>query len=403
MHITRLEARQIFDSRGIPTVEVDLYTQNGLFRASAPAGASTGVHEAVELRDGDNNAYMGKGVLKAVANVNNIIAPKLIKSGLDVTKQLEIDNFLITLDGTPGKCKLGANAVVAVSMAVTMAGASASGPPYILPTPAFNVINGGRHAGNSLAAQEFMIMPVGATSFAEAMKMGTETYQHLMKVVKNIYGLMVPANVGDEGGFAPDLQTAEEALGLLVLAIKNAGYTEKVKIAVDFAASEFFDDGKYNLDFKSPNPNPKNMLDTTQMIQRYLSFLKKYPVVSLEDPFAEDDWDAWSDLTRCARTQVVADDLTVTSPRRIDMAVKKKAANALLLKANQIGTVSETIVAAKVARADGWALMVSHRSGGTETTFIADLAVGLGAGQIKAGAPARMECVSKYNALIRIE
>ncbi|KAF9486529.1 phosphopyruvate hydratase [Pholiota conissans] len=424
MHIIRLQARQIYDSRGNPTVEVDLYTPNviakitslGRFRASAPSGASTGSHEAVELRDGDKNEYLGKGVHKAVSNINDIIERELIKSGLDVTQQLEIDDFLINLDGTPSKSKLGANALVAVSMAVAIAGASELGiplyqhiaslaevkPPYVLPTPSFNVINGGKHAGNRLAVQEFMIMPVGATSFAEAMKMGTETYHHLKKVINKKYGLDA-TNVGDEGGFAPNIETAEEALVLIVTAINNAGYEGKIKIGIDSAASEFYEDGKYNLDFKSSTPNPKNILTGMQLSDLYLGLLKKYPIISVEDPFAEDDWESWTHFTSRAGTQVVADDLTVTNPKRIKTAIEKKSANALLVKVNQIGTVSETIAATKLAQSNDWGVMVSHRSGETENTFIADLTVGLGVGEIKSGAPARGERISKYNMLLRIE
>ncbi|KAF8963879.1 enolase [Flammula alnicola] len=416
MSITKVHARQIFDSRGNPTVEVDLYTEKGRFRVSVPSGASTGIHEAVELRDGDENAYLGKGVLKAVSGVNDVIARELVKSGLKVTQQKEIDDFLIKLDGTPNKSKLGANAIVGVSMAVAIAGAAETGvplyqhiadlagvkPPFVLPCPAFNVLNGGRHAGNRLAFQEFMILPVGASSFTEAMKMGTETYHALKAVIKKKYGLDA-TNVGDEGGFAPNISTAEEALDLLVLAINQAGYEGKIKIALDAAASEFFKDGKYDLDFKNPKPDPKKLLSGAQLAALYLDLLKKYPFITLEDPFDQDDWEAWTHLTKNSSTQILADDLTVTNSARIKTAISKKAANALLLKTNQIGTISESIAAAKLAQSDGWGVMISHRSGETENTFIADLAVGLGVGQLKAGAPARSERVAKYNALLRIE
>ncbi|PPQ86959.1 hypothetical protein CVT25_009781 [Psilocybe cyanescens] len=414
--LSAVHARQIFDSRGNPTIEVDLYTQKGRFRASVPSGASTGIHEAVELRDGDKSAYGGKGVLKAVSNINDIIERELIKSGFKVTQQKEIDDLLRQLDGTTNKGRLGANAIVGVSMAVAMAGAAETGVPlyqhladlagvkgqFILPCPCLNVINGGRHAGNKLAFQEFMIMPVGAKSFSESMKMASETYQSLKKVIQKKYGLDA-TNVGDEGGFAPNVSSAEEALDLLVDAIKNAGYEGKVKIGIDCAASEFFKDGKYDLDFKNVNSDKSKLLTGVQLSQLYMSYLKKYPLISIEDPFDQDDWDAWSHFTKNASTQVVADDLTVTNPKRIRTCIDKKSANALLLKVNQIGTISESIEASKLAQSDGWGVMISHRSGETESTFIADLAVGLGVGELKTGAPARSERVAKYNQLLRIE
>ncbi|KAF9011174.1 enolase [Cyathus striatus] len=416
MSISKIFARQIFDSRGNPTVEVDLWTHKGRHRASVPSGASTGAHEAVELRDEDKNAYMGKGVSKAVHNINDIISRELIKSGLKVTQQKEIDEFLIKLDGTPNKAKLGANAIVGVSMAVAIAGAAEQGlplyqhiaslanvpPPYILPCPSLNVINGGRHAGNKLPIQELMIVPTGASSFQEAMKFATETYQTLKKVIKEKYGLDA-TNVGDEGGFAPSISTGEEALDLLQDAIKRAGYTDKVKIAFDAASSEFFQDGKYNLDFKSTKPDPKKLLTGKQLADLYLSYVKKYPIVMIEDPFDQDDWEAWESFTKKSTFEVTGDDLLVTNPKRIKTAVDKKACNALLLKVNQIGTITESIQAAQMAKSAGWGVMVSHRFGETENTFISDLVVGLGVGQIKTGAPARSERVAKYNNLLRIE
>jgi len=414
--ITAIKARQIFDSRGNPTVEVDLTTELGKFRASVPSGASTGVHEAVELRDNDKSNYVGKGVSKAVANVNDIIAPELIKAGLNVKQQKEIDEFLIKLDGTPNKGKLGANAILGVSIAVSMAAAAEKNvplyqhladlagvsPPYIMPVPCFNVINGGSHAGNKLAFQEFMICPTGATSFKEAMKIGTETYHTLKKVITTKYGIDA-ANVGDEGGFAPNVSGAEEALELLVEAIKKAGYEGKVKIALDSASSEFYKDGKYDLDFKNPNSNEKDWISGEQLAKHFISDIKKYPIVSAEDPFDQDDFDSFALLTKEAGIQIVGDDLTVTNPLRIKTAIEKKACNGLLLKVNQIGTVTESIQAAQLAQSDGWGVMVSHRSGETENTFIADLVVALGVGQIKTGAPARSERVAKYNQLLRIE
>ncbi|KAG8962214.1 hypothetical protein FRC03_004478 [Tulasnella sp. 419] len=418
MSITKIHARQIFDSRGNPTVEVDLYTSKGRYRAAVPSGASTGVHEAVELRDGDKSNYVGKGVSKAVANVNDIIAPKLIESGLNVTQQKEIDDLLIKLDGTPNKGNLGANAILGVSIAVAEAGAGEKGiplyqhladlagvkPPYVLPTPAFNVINGGSHAGNKLAFQEFMLLPTGASSFTEALKIGTETYHTLKKVIQAKYGIDA-TNVGDEGGFAPNVSGAEESLELLVEAIKKAGYTDKIQIALDVASSEFYkaDEQKYDLDFKNPNSDPSKWITGVELADIYLGYIKKYPIVSIEDPFDQDDWEAWTHFTEKSGIQIVGDDLTVTNPLRIKTAIEKKACNGLLLKVNQIGTISESIQAAQLSQSDGWGVMVSHRSGETENTVIADLVVALGTGQIKTGAPARSERVAKYNALLRIE
>jgi len=416
MSISKVHARQIFDSRGNPTVEVDVYTAKGLFRAAVPSGASTGVHEAVELRDGDKTKYVGKGVSKAVANVIDIIGPKLIESEIDVTKQKDIDDFLIKLDGTPNKGNLGANAILGVSIAVAKAGAAEKGvplyqhladlagvkPPYVLPVPAFNVINGGSHAGNKLAFQEFMLLPTGAESFTEAMKIGTETYHTLKKVISAKYGIDA-VNVGDEGGFAPNVSGAEESLELLTAAIKKAGYEGKIKIALDVASSEFYKDGKYDLDFKNPNSDPTKWLTGTELADHYLELVKNYPIVSIEDPFDQDDWAAWTHFTESSGIQIVGDDLTVTNPLRIKTAIEKKACNGLLLKVNQIGTISESIQAAQLSQTDGWGVMVSHRSGETEDTTIADLVVALGTGQIKTGAPARSERVAKYNALLRIE
>ncbi|KAG8942602.1 hypothetical protein FRC04_003589 [Tulasnella sp. 424] len=420
MSITKIHARQIFDSRGNPTVEVDLWTQKGRFRAAVPSGASTGIHEAVELRDGDKANYVGKGVLNAVKNVNETIAPALIDSGLLVTSQKDVDDFLIKLDGTPNKGKLGANAILGVSMAVAEAGAGEKDiplyqhlaalagvkPPYVLPTPCFNVINGGSHAGNKLPFQEFMICPTGAATFTEAMKIGTETYHALKAVIKKKYGIDA-TNVGDEGGFAPNVSGAEESLELLVEAIKKAGYEGKVKIALDVASSEFYekaDDGKnYDLNFKYADKEGSHKITGKELADLYRGYVEKYPIISIEDPFDQDDWDEWTGLVADTPIQVVGDDLTVTNPLRIKTAIDKKACNGLLLKVNQIGTVSESIQAAQLCQSDGWGVMVSHRSGETENTFIADLVVALGVGQIKTGAPARSERVAKYNQLLRIE
>ncbi|TPX35073.1 phosphopyruvate hydratase [Synchytrium microbalum] len=416
MAIQKVHARQIFDSRGNPTIEVDVTTDKGKFTAAVPSGASTGIHEALELRDNDKTAYVGKGVLKAVSNVNNIIAPALIKSNIDVTAQEAIDEFLIALDGTKAKSKLGANAILGVSLAVARAGAAQKGvplyvhlaqlsgesTPYVLPVPAFNVINGGSHAGNKLAMQEFMILPTGASSFTEAMKIGTEVYHTLKNVIKKKYG-QDATNVGDEGGFAPNIQDNREGLDLLVAAIAQAGYTDKVKIGMDVAASEFFKDGKYDLDFKNSASDPSKFLSGVELGDLYRSFIKDYPIVSIEDPFDQDDFESYASLHKSETIQIVGDDLTVTNPERIQMAIEHKACNGLLLKVNQIGTVTESIRAAKLANSDGWGVMVSHRSGETEDTFIADLVVGLGSGQIKTGAPCRSERLAKYNRLLVIE
>ncbi|KAG8828894.1 hypothetical protein FRC18_009725 [Serendipita sp. 400] len=384
---------------------------------AVPSGASTGVHEAVELRDGDKGAYLGKGVSKAVFNVNDIIAPALIDSKLSVTQQKEIDALLLELDGSTNKGKLGANAILGVSIAVAEAGAAESGLPlyaYLgklaghqgdkmtLPCPAFNVINGGSHAGNGLAFQEFMILPTGASSFTEAMKMGTETYHMLKKVIQAKYGLDA-TNVGDEGGFAPNVSGAEESLKLLSEAIQKAGYEGKIKIGLDVASSEFYKDGKYDLDFKNANSDPTKWITGEELGKMYADMIARYPIVSIEDPFDQDDWEAWSSFTQNTKVQIVGDDLTVTNPVRITTAIEKKACNGLLLKVNQIGTISESIQAAQLAQSDGWGVMVSHRSGETENTVIADLVVALGVGQIKTGAPARSERVAKYNMLLRIE
>ncbi|SGY16549.1 BQ5605_C012g06904 [Microbotryum silenes-dioicae] len=427
MAITKIFGRQVWDSRGNPTVEVDVHTEKGLFRGTVPSGASTGIHEAVELRDGDKSKYGGKGVHKAVANVNDVIAPALIKENIDITDQKKIDEFLIQLDGTPNKGKLGANAILGVSIAVAKAAAAEKGvplyqhfaelagvkPPYILPVPAFNVINGGSHAGNALAFQEFMLLPVGAKDFNEAMQMGTETYHGtrngtnvLKAVIKKKYGqdgeLVSTVNVGDEGGFAPNVQGAEDSLELLKEAIEKAGYTGKVKIGLDVASSEFYKDGKYDLDFKNPNSDPSKWLTGVQLSEVYSKMVQDYDIISIEDPFDQDDWEAWSHLRANSPIQIVGDDLTVTNPIRIKTAIEKKACNGLLLKVNQIGTITESIAAAQLSQSDGWGVMVSHRSGETEDTTIADLVVGLGVGQIKTGAPCRSERVAKYNRLIQI-
>ncbi|KAL8451032.1 hypothetical protein Emag_002905 [Eimeria magna] len=412
-------------SRGNPTVEVDLKTEQGCFRAAVPSGASTGIYEALELRDGDKSRFNGKGVLKAVENVNKVLAPALV--GKDCTKQAELDKLMVEeLDGSKNewgwcKSKLGANAILAVSMALCRAGAAAKGIPlykyvaqlsgnpedkFVMPVPCFNVINGGKHAGNKLAMQEFMIAPTGASSIREAIRMGAEVYQALAKCVKAKYGLDA-TNVGDEGGFAPNITNPKEAMDLLVEAIKAAGHTGKVKIMTDIAASEFYSDKtkSYDLDFKTPD-NDKSMVKSGEQLKDvYKDWAKDYPIVSIEDPFDQDDFASYAALTAeiGSQVQIVGDDLLVTNPTRIKKALEHKACNALLLKVNQIGSVTEAIEACRLSQKNGWGVMVSHRSGETEDSFIADLVVGLRTGQIKTGAPCRSERLCKYNQLMRIE
>merc|ERR1712142_1268535 len=415
MVIKKVHSRQIFDSRGNPTVEVDLWTDKGMFRAAVPSGASTGIYEALEMRDGDKTKYHGKSVFNAVGHVNNDIAPALVGKNMDEKDQTAVDKFLLELDGTENKNKFGANAILGVSLAVCKAGAAAKGVPLyrhiadlagnaevILPVPAFNVINGGSHAGNKLAMQEFMILPTGAKNFTEAMKMGSEVYHHLKAVIKKKYG-QDACNVGDEGGFAPNILDNKEGLELLKTAIANAGYTKEIEIGMDVAASEFCKDKKYDLDFKNPNSNPNDYLTSDQLADVYKDFVKNYPVVSIEDPFDQDDWATYSKMTADMDIQIVGDDLLVTNPKRVQKGIDLKAANALLLKVNQIGSVTESIEACKMSQKAGWGVMVSHRSGETEDTFIADLVVALSTGQIKTGAPCRSERLAKYNQILRIE
>merc|ERR1712110_43494 len=394
MPVKKIFARQIYDSRGNPTVEVDLTTERGIFRAAVPSGASTGIYEALELRD-KADTWHGKGVMKAVHNVNNLIAPEIVAKCMDPIEQEKIDSLMLALDATENKAKLGANAILGVSMAVCKAGAAHKGVPLyrhiadlagvkdvMMPVPCLNVINGGSHAGNKLAMQEFMVLPLGATCFSEAMRMGSELYHHLKALIKKNYG---------------------EALELLVEAIKKAGYEGKIMIGMDIAASEFFKDGKYDLDFKNPETKEEDWITSDQLLEMYQGFIKDYPVVSIEDPFDQDDWEGYAKLTASTEIQIVGDDLLVTNPKRISTAIEKKACNGLLLKVNQIGSVTEAIKAHNMAKAQGWGTMVSHRSGETEDCFIADLVVGLGTGQIKTGAPCRSERLAKYNQLLRIE
>jgi enolase len=420
--ITGVKARQIYDSRGNPTVEVDVTTQQGQFKACVPSGASTGIYEALELRDKDEKHH-GKGVTKAVDNVNTIIGPKII--GMDPRQQTKIDKFMVEeLDGSKNewgwsKSKLGANAILGVSLAVARAGAAANNVPlyqhiaqlagnkeFILPVPAFNIINGGSHAGNALAMQEFMLLPTGAATFKEAMQIGSEVYHHLKKVVKKRYG-QDAVNVGDEGGFAPPIVDNNECWELIQEAVKIAGYTDKCQFGMDVAASEFWDaDAKvYDLKKWAKENDGKGKLDSSKLSDVYKGFLKNYPLVSIEDSHDQDDFKGWSDLCKEVgkECQIVGDDLLVTNVKRIERAIKDGMCNALLLKVNQIGSLTESIESVKMAKQAGWGVMTSHRSGETEDNFIADLAVGLATGQIKTGAPCRSERLAKYNQLLRIE
>lgn len=407
-----IEAREILDSRGNPTVEVDVYLEDGSFgRASVPSGASTGVHEAVELRDGDKSRYLGKGVLKAVSNVNNIIGPEL--EGMDALDQVAIDRAMIELDGTPNKGRLGANAILGVSMAVARAAADFLGVELykylgtyhacVLPVPMSNIINGGAHSDNKVDFQEFMIMPIGATSIREAVRMNAEVFHNLKAVLK---GRGYNTAVGDEGGFAPDLKSNEEALEVIIEAIEKAGYKAgrdaDFVIALDPAASELYDEktGLYTLKWSTGEKKTSK-----EMVDLWESWVNKYPIFSIEDGMAEDDWEGWKMLTDRIgdRTQLVGDDLFVTNTARLKEGISKGVANAILIKVNQIGTLTETFEAVDYARRHGYASIVSHRSGETEDNFIADLVVALETGEIKTGSMSRSDRLSKYNQLIRIE
>jgi len=409
--IKNIRGREILDSRGNPTVEVDVLLENGILgRAAVPSGASTGEHEALELRDGDRKRYSGKGVLKAVKNVNEIIAPKLI--GKNVTKQEEIDRLMIDLDGTENKERLGANAILGVSLAVVKAGAMALKMPlyqyikevyglrftvYSLPVPMMNVINGGKHADNNVDFQEFMIVPLGK-SFREALRIGAEVFHNLRKVLKE---KGYSTAVGDEGGFAPDLRSNEEAIQVILEGIKRTGYKagEDVALALDPAASEFYKDGKYIL------ASEKKNLSASEMVDFYKDWVDKYPILSIEDGLAQDDWEGWKEMTLKLgkKIQIVGDDLFVTNPRRLKRGIEEGIANSILIKLNQIGTLTETVETIKMAKEAGYTTVISHRSGETEDTTIADVAVAVNAGQIKTGSCSRSERIAKYNQLLRIE
>ncbi len=408
--IIKVLGREVLDSRGNPTVEVDVYTEAGAMgRAAVPSGASTGVHEAVELRDGDKSRFMGKGVLKAVDNVNKVLAPQI--EGLEVSDQAEIDHCMIAIDGTENKGKMGANAILGVSLAAAKAAAQETGQDLyryvggcnatVLPVPMMNILNGGSHADNCVDFQEFMIMPVGAHSIREAVRMGSEIFHNLKNVLK---GKGYSTNVGDEGGFAPNLKSNEEAVEVILQAIEKAGYKpyEEVCMALDPAASEFFDTekGVYRLKWSTGEE-----LTPTQMVDYWKRWTEKYPIISIEDGMAEDDWDGWKLMTDTMgdKIQLVGDDLFVTNVKRLQMGLEKKVANSILIKVNQIGTLTETIDAVSLAQRNRYTAVMSHRSGETEDTTIADLAVALGTGQIKTGSASRTDRICKYNQLMRIE
>jgi len=408
--ISDIHARQILDSRGNPTVEVDVITEDGfLGRAAVPSGASTGKHEAVELRDGDKSKYQGKGVLKAVSNVNDIIAQQII--GVDVTSQSLIDSLLIKADGTENKAKLGANATLAVSMAVAKAAALESNLPLyrylggvnasVLPMPLMNILNGGVHADNKIDFQEFMIIPVGAPSFSEGLRWGVEVFHNLKSVLKK---KGYSTNVGDEGGFAPDIQSNEEAIETVLQAIEAAGYQpgSQIAIAMDAASTEMYDESSKSYKFYKSSGKT---ISSDEMVAYWSDWVKKYPIVSIEDGMAEDDWEGWKKLTDQigAGCQLVGDDLFVTNVKRLQKGIDEGIANSILIKVNQIGTVTETINAVQLAQSHGYTTIMSHRSGETEDTTIADLAVALNCGQIKTGSASRTDRLAKYNQLIRIE
>jgi enolase len=406
--IVEIRAREILDSRGNPTISTHVYLKSGAVgKAAVPSGASTGKHEALELRDGDPSRYLGKGVLKAVANVKEIIAPQII--GSDALEQEQIDKSLIQLDGTPSKKKLGANAILSVSMAAAQAASQAVGLPlynylgkketFRLPVPQINILNGGSHADNNVDIQEFMIVPAGGPSFSEAIRMSAEVFHHLKKILqKKGYSTAV----GDEGGFAPNLKSNEEALELILESIHQAGYRpgEDIWLAIDAAASEFYSDKKY---FFRKSDGSKRSAE--EMVDFYLSLVQKYPIISIEDGFAEDDWEGWSLMTEALghKIQIVGDDIFVTNLERFKEGVKKKIGNSILIKLNQIGTLSETVETVRYAQEKEYSTVISHRSGETEDTFIADLSVAVDSGQIKTGSLSRSERVAKYNRLMEIE
>jgi enolase len=408
--ITSIHARQILDSRGNPTVEAEVYCEDGSFgRAAVPSGASTGAHEAVELRDGDPNVYLGKGVLNAVDNVNTTLAEAVV--GLEVTDQAEVDAAMLEADGTPNKANLGANAILAVSLATARAAAQATNLPvfqYVggvtartLPVPMMNILNGGEHADNSIDFQEFMVMPVGASSFSESLRMGTEIFHHLKSVLKS---KGYSTNVGDEGGFAPNIQSNEEAIEIVLKSIEKAGYKpgEEVFIAMDAAMTELYDEktGLYTF-----HKSSGKQMTTDELVSYWTDWTKKYPIISIEDGLAEDDWAGWAALNKAIghTTQLVGDDLFVTNVSRVERGIKEGSANSVLVKVNQIGSLTETVTTVQKAQRNGMTCIMSHRSGETEDSTIADLAVALNTGQIKTGSASRSDRMAKYNQLLRIE
>ncbi|XP_078160195.1 cytosolic enolase [Carex rostrata] len=416
--ITKIKARQILDSRGIPTIEVDLFTNKGSYRASVPSAdvslaASVAVHEALELRDHNNAKYFGNGVYKAVAIINDKISEALI--GMDPKQQSQIDQAMIDLDKTDNKSALGANAMLAVSIAACKAGAAEkevslykhiadlSGKTNaVIPVPAITVISGGKHAGNNLAVKEIMIMPLGASNFEDAMQMGVETYHHLKAIISERHG-PTGCNVGDDGGLAPNISSISEGLDLVIEAIDRAGYNGRIKLALNVSATDFCFGKKYDMDFKSQSESGKHFKTGQEMIEMYTKLCTDYPIVSITQPFDKDDWENTKVFTALEHCQVVGDDLLMSNPKRVERAINEFTCNALLLKVNQVGTVTEAIEVVKQAKDTNWGVVVSHRSGETNDSFISDFAVGIGAGQIKAGAPYCGEHISKYNQLLRIE
>jgi enolase len=398
--IKKVYGREIIDSRGNPTVEAEVYTEKSFGRASVPSGASTGTHEAIELRDG-NKRFKGKGVLNSCKNINEIIGPSII--GMDVRNQKEIDEIMIKIDGTDNKSKLGSNSILAVSLAIAKAAANTMELPLfmylnkdsnILPVPLMNIINGGKHAGGKLAIQEFMIVPAKFNSFKEALRAGCEIYMELRNYLKNKYGVFA-INIGDEGGFVPPISNTLEALEAIEYSIRELGYSNEVFLALDAAATNFYNGKEYVIDGRS--------LSSEELLEYYLELISKYPIILIEDPFHEEDFYSFSEITKKSKIEIVGDDIFVTNIKRLKKGIENKAANSIIIKVNQIGTLTETINVVKFALENNYGIIVSHRSGETEDNYIADLAVAFGGGKIKTGAPARGERISKYNQLLRIE
>ncbi|KAF7387338.1 hypothetical protein HZH68_013015 [Vespula germanica] len=416
MPIQKVKARQIFDSRGDPTLEVDLITDVGLFRSSVPSTLVVNPNQAQEIRDGNEAAYHGRSVFKAVDIVNNVIAPQLLKSRLEVCQQVEIDSLLNRLDGTENKSKLGANSILGISLACCKAGAAKKGLPiyrYIaelaenselyLPVPCFNMISGGKLAGNNIPCEKFMILPIGAESFVDAMKMGNEVYRVLERKIAEAQEVQLPLSVCDDGAFAPLLEDDKDALTLIDESIRDAGYEGRIKIALDMAASSFYKEGGYDLAFKTEESDPDDYMEAETLKEQYVDYLAEYPsIVSIEDPFDQEDWEGWLTLAD-QEIQVVSDDLTAMNIERIEEAIERQMANCIVLRMSQIGTVTEAINCARMARINGWGYVIAAGQCETEDNFVADFAVGLSAGQFKAGAPCRSERTAKYNQIIRIE